>query len=228
LEANLDELLKKYGALLGEVDGWFARCLDQHPGELECRLGCAKCCRGLFDITLLDALYLRSGFEQLPENVRVQVAGRAQARLTDITRSQKSFDRPWVLNDLPESEWDAIMPDEDERACVFLSDDNVCLVYSHRPMTCRLHGIPMVDRSGEVLFNEWCTLNFLKTNPLMLPELRFHFSDIFAQELLLFREMTRLLTGVSFSELDTLIPAACFLDAELLDEIAARSAARLS
>jgi hypothetical protein len=83
-------------------------------------------------------------------------------------------------------------------------------------MTCRLNGIPLIDTSGEELFDEWCTLNFTETDPGGLSDIRHPFNDLFAQELLLFREMTRRLLGEAISELDTIIPAAVFIDVEML------------
>jgi Fe-S-cluster containining protein len=179
---------------------------------MACTRGCSACCRGLFDITVLDALYLRRGFDQLPEKVRHSVRLKARNRLDALTARWPAFEAPWILNRIPEAEWDAMMPEEDETPCPLLSEQGTCLVYDHRPMTCRLNGIPLIDTSGENLFDEWCTMNFVDTDPMSLPDLRHPFNDLFAQELLLFRELTRRVLGEAISELDTMIPAAVFID----------------
>ena len=82
----MEEILKKYGALLAEVDAWFKRCMEAFPAEIACRSGCSECCRGLFDITLLDACYLKYGFDRL--DARVQ----RRRRLIEVDRLQ---DRRW-------------------------------------------------------------------------------------------------------------------------------------
>jgi len=210
------DIFERYGNLLREVDLWFAASLAHHPADIACHQGCSACCRGLFDITLLDALYLRSGFDRLPEGIRSAVLPRAKVRLDDITECWPLFSAPWLLNPIPEQEWDAIMPDDDEIPCVLLSEEGTCLVYDYRPMTCRLNGIPLIDVSGEELFEDWCTLNFVNNDPLLLEELRHPFNALFAQELLLFRELTRRLLGESINELDTLIPAAVWIDVSML------------
>lgn len=210
----MQDLLERYGALLREVDDWFRVCLLNHGDQIACRTGCSACCRGLFDITLMDALYLRLGFEQLSPNIQERVRQKALARLEIIREQWPLFASPWLLNDLPEADWDNLMPEEDETPCVLLSDQGICLAYEHRPMTCRLNGIPLIDVSGEELFDEWCTLNFTTSDPLLLSDLRHRFTDLFAQELLLFREMTRLLLGKTINEIDTLIPAAVLIDAD--------------
>lgn len=212
----MQDILDRYTTLLREVDHWFAGCLRSHGGLIECRNGCSACCRGLFDITLLDALHLRMGFERLPEDVRRVVRLKARARLDDLTSRWPDFSAPWLLNRIPEEEWDDMMPEEDETPCPLLSDEGACLVYDHRPMTCRLNGIPLIDSSGEELFDEWCTLNFAGADPLTFADLRHPFNDLFAQELLMFRELTRRLLGEAVSELDTIIPAAVFIDGELV------------
>ena len=208
----MDDILDQYGTLLQEVDRWFESCLSQHSDEITCHHGCSECCRGLFDITLLDALYLKHGFDQLPASVQSAVQVQAAGRLDALTRKWPDFIRPWTLNHIPEAQWDAMMPENDETPCPLLSEQGSCLVYAYRPMTCRLNGIPMIDVSGEELFDEWCSLNFTGSNPIRFEDLRYPFKELFTQELLLFRELMRRMFAESVNELDTIIPAAVFLD----------------
>ncbi len=70
---NLDGIGNAYGALLKRVDAWFAQCVTACASSIACRQGCSSCCRGIFDITLLDAWYLRQGFDQLPLEVQKKV-----------------------------------------------------------------------------------------------------------------------------------------------------------
>lgn len=208
----IQDLLERYGLLLDEVDQWFAQCRQNYGEQIACHDGCSSCCRGLFDITLLDAIYLKSGFDLLGSEEQDTIRQNAAVRLASINSTHPGFSAPWLLNPLPEEEWDEIMPEDDDTPCVLLSADGHCLVYSHRPMTCRLNGIPLIDTSGEELFDDWCTMNFTGADPVKLEKLRHPFNELFAQELLLFRELTLRLYGERISELDTIIPAAVFLD----------------
>lgn len=115
------------------------------------------------------------------------------------------------MNRYPEDEWGDLMPDEDETPCPYLSGEGTCLIYQYRPMTCRLHGIQLVDTGGEILFEEYCSLNFKDTSLLQDERLRAPFNDIFMQEQLLFRQFTRILYGKPFNEIDTVIPAAAMI-----------------
>ena len=214
-ESNtMNTLLDRYGELLGEVDDWFRRCLEQHSDLIACRNGCSECCRGLFDITLLDAFYLKRGFDSLPEPLKAELVRGASRRLEQLSAENPAFVEPWLLNGIPEDEWDALMPEEDETPCLLLSETGGCLVYEYRPMTCRLNGIPLIDVSGEELFDEWCTLNFTGEDPRHLGDLRFAFTELFARELLLFRELVLSLTGRVRNEVDLFIPAAVVMDCE--------------
>lgn len=208
----MNNLLERYGQLLGDVDIWFQRCLANHPEAIACRNGCSACCRGLFDITLLDAFYLKSGFDRLDIAVKSEIVAAASSRLGQLSLLNPAFVEPWLLNGIPEADWDALMPEEDETPCLLLSKSGGCLVYEHRPMTCRLNGIPLIDISGEEFFDDWCTLNFTDLEPRDLADLRFDFKEIFSRELLLFREFTHLLIGTVRNEIDLFIPAAVVIE----------------
>jgi len=209
----MNALLDRYGELLGEVDAWFRRCLERHPDLIACRSGCSECCRGLFDITLLDAFYLKRGFDLLPEQLKAELLMSATRRLKLLSEVNPVFVEPWLLNGIPEEDWDALMPEEDETPCLLLETGG-CLIYDYRPMTCRLNGIPLIDVSGEELFDEWCTLNFTAEDPRLLDDLRFGFTELFTRELLLFQELVHLLTGSVRNEVDLFIPAAILLERE--------------
>jgi Fe-S-cluster containining protein len=207
----MNDILKRYGALLAEVDDWFGRCIKRFGDAVTCSCGCSECCRGLFDITLLDACYLKSGFERLSEPLREAVAVKAHARLVAMQALWPEFAPPYLLNHRAEEEWEDLMPDDDEAPCVLLDNDGRCLVYDYRPMTCRLHGLPLIDQSGEVMHDEWCTRNFIGDNPLV-NDLRWEFRSLFQRELIIFREFTMGLLKKSINELDTFIPTALFID----------------
>lgn len=220
----MNKLLDRYGALLDEVDVWFQHCSRLYPDHISCHNGCSACCRGLFDITLLDAFYLKRGVDRLSGSLQQQLAAVARKRLDALTRQYPNFTEPWILNTMPEAEWEPLMPEEDETPCLLLDADGHCLIYEHRPMTCRLNGIPLIDESGEQLFDEWCTLNFVAEDPRTLHELRHRFNDLFGQELLLFRELTRRLAGTGISEVDLFIPAAVVLDIKKILPVVAKLA----
>lgn len=215
---GINNLLDRYASLLREVDGWFLRCLDLHSDLIVCRNGCSDCCRGLFDITLLDALYLKRGFDALSISQQSGLVLTATRRLQQLSLRNPSFVEPWLLNGIPESDWETLMPEDDETPCLLLSASGGCLVYEHRPMTCRLNGIPLIDVSGEEFFDEWCTLNFSEQDPRHFADLRFEFIELFSRELLLFQKLMHHLTGTIRNEVDLFVPAAVVMDCSKIVE----------
>jgi Fe-S-cluster containining protein len=208
LSNNLDTLLAAYRALLGEIEGWYDHCLQSAPaGTLACRKGCSACCRGLFDINLLDAFLLRAGFVQLPAEVREQVLDKCRPRLAELRQRWAQLEPPYLLHGLPDDGWTA-MPEGDETPCPLLDDDGLCLLYDFRPMTCRLHGLPNIDLSGEDFSTDVCTLH--PGDPYSLPEavLRWPFRAAFEKEIRLLQAFTLQLTGTPTAEADTFIPLA--------------------
>jgi len=211
MKTSLQLLLSSYRTLLEEIDAWYAGCQRRFPEQIRCAAGCSACCRGLFDISLLEAGLLQQGFATLAEPLRRQVLERARPRLAELQQRWPAFAAPWLLNHLPEEEWTA-MPEDDLTPCPLLGSDGRCLVYAWRPMTCRLHGLPNIDLSGESFSDDCCSLNFVGANPLELVELRGEFRRIFAAEVTFYQRFNQELTGVARSELDTFIPSALFID----------------
>jgi Fe-S-cluster containining protein len=217
MNAHLNEILKSYGKLLRTVDKWFAGVMAGNPGQVTCQRGCSDCCRSMFDITLLDAWLLKAGFDRLPSSVKDNIFKAATARLDELSKLLPGLEKPYILNVFPEAEWEKLMRDDDETPCLLLDDNGLCLVYDYRPMTCRLHGLPLVDKSGEVFHDDWCTLNFAGVNPLLNDDIRWKFRNCFEKELSLFQEFTMTIFNEKINELDVFIPLAMLLDIKEFD-----------
>ena len=137
-----------YEALVGKVDRAFERVRQAHPNEVRCHLGCSDCCHAIFDISLIEAMYINARFyEKLPETGRAELlekANRIDRQLARIKReAAKSVsdgtDEAMVLERLAEIR----VP------CPLLSDEGRCELYAFRPITCRLYGIPTaIDGRG--------------------------------------------------------------------------------
>ena len=211
MPASLD-LLCQYRRLLAAVDAWFAGCLQHTGAHIRCAEGCSACCRGLFDITLLDALLLQEGLRTLSPAVQEAVRFKAKGFLPVLRRRWPGFAAPYLLNTRPAAEWPRLLDAADEVPCALLDAAGACRIYPFRPLTCRLHGLPLVDRSGEIFEEQWCTRNFTGVDPLALEKLRGDFRDLFSEEVRLLRRLALHLTGRPLAELDTLIPCALLVD----------------
>jgi Fe-S-cluster containining protein len=151
--------MQDYRKLLQDVDHWFSLILTSHAGRMQCRRGCALCCCGLFDISLPDAIVVAEGMLALPHALRLQVAGRAEKLQRVILQHAPELNPPYLLDGLDDARIDRIVESGGNLRCPFLGEQNQCLIYEHRPLSCRLEGAPMVDaRDGQ--FGDWCELNF--------------------------------------------------------------------
>jgi len=214
--ATMHAILQRYQALLTTLDHWFAAKQSDMPQAIVCADGCSGCCRGLFDISLLDARLLRAGFDQLPAALRASVVEKAEARLVELQEDWPNFAPPYLLNHMVDSLW-IEMPEDDLTPCPLLDPAGRCLVYAYRPMTCRLHGLPQIDKSGEIFLGEWCSRNFIGQNPLEMDALRHDFQQLFTEEFTLLRAFAKELGGLDSAELDTFIPLAVLIDFDGFD-----------
>jgi hypothetical protein len=85
-------------------------------------------------------------------------------------------------------------------------------------MTCRLHGLPLIEKDGTFFHDEWCTLNFAEnSSPLPRHELRWNFTALFETENALFQQFTHRVFNHCINELDTFIPTSLLIDFEHFD-----------
>lgn len=205
-------LLEEYRLLLAAIDDWFSRCQAAFPEEIACGEGCSECCRGLFDITVLDAALLKSGFDGLPEDVKAAISVKAEGQVVTIRSLWPEFSHPFTINHRSEEEVEELLASDNDTPCLLLDDNGRCRLYEYRPMTCRLHGLPLIDVSAEVMESEWCTKNFTDIDPLELESLRGGFKELFYKEAAMGRCFTTELLGRAVGELDTFIPTALLID----------------
>jgi Fe-S-cluster containining protein len=217
IAVHRDRIVSDYRRLLQLTDRWFGRASSQADGQVRCADGCAQCCRGLFEINLLDAWNLQTGLARLPEEERQLVLARAGRQLEGVAARWPQLAPPYVLNDLAEERWPELMPEDDATPCAFLSAQGHCLVYAERPLLCRQHGIPTIDRRGVLWSDGWCTLNFTGRDPLTMPQLRWPFRAAMGREFSLLSQFVSGLVGEEAGGLDTLIPLAPFIDFENFD-----------
>ena len=211
MNPNLPPLLGQYQQLLEELDSWFAGCIEQFPEQIECNKGCNACCRGLFEISLLDAALLQHGFQQLDAAAQQVVQRKAQSRKLKLQQQWPELQHPYILNQLPHSDWEN-MPEDDASPCPLLDENGLCLTYQHRPMLCRQHGLPNIDSSGEIFQADYCNLNFPASDATEREQLRYRFRKLYTREFDLLGEFSAQIFGRQNLEIETFIPLALLID----------------
>lgn len=132
----------KYQALVQMVDAIFDRVKGEYPKEVFCREKCSDCCYAIFDLTLVEALYLKSKFLEKfkgkEKNNLIEIADKTDRALVKLKREASKQ----VKSGADELEVVGRISQERVR-CPLLGENNLCLMYEFRPITCRVYGIPI-------------------------------------------------------------------------------------
>lgn len=139
---ELDGVFRKYEALVKQVDGIFERVQQQYPDCVKCKLECSDCCHALFDLTLVEALYINWHFlENVGDKRRDEIledANKADRKIYQLKR--KAFKS---VEAGEKTEEQVLLEMAAERVrCPLLNKKKTCDLYMFRPVTCRLYGIP--------------------------------------------------------------------------------------
>ncbi|MBI3854083.1 MAG: YkgJ family cysteine cluster protein [Planctomycetes bacterium] len=152
--------MDEYKELLAKVDAWYRSVKERHPDQVPCSKGCRDCCIGLFDVSLADRDLLREGMAAADAAVRKDIevrAGELLARLREIEPGLGDTLDGWApdaVDDLCDAAGDV--------ECPVLGREGECRLYAHRPLTCRMSGVPVVNLAGEPVFPEGCAKCTLK------------------------------------------------------------------
>jgi Fe-S-cluster containining protein len=165
MQYDFHEFFSEYEKLCREADTLFQKVKQQCPEEVACDNGCTDCCYALFDLSLVEAMYINSAFQQkLDQAKRSEILKRADQadRQTHklkyyIAKEQKKGkDTSEILQQAGSY----------RVRCPLLDDQGRCELYEARPVTCRIYGIPMAignethtcSRSGFVQGGQYPTV----------------------------------------------------------------------
>ena len=139
---ELDAIFQEYEQLAAQADQLFDRVKHQFPEEVACTAGCSSCCHAAFDLSLVEAMALNRAFNRefdfgIRRSAVLQAASDADRQLTRLKRHYFQQARQGM------SDEDIMVEAAKERVrCPLLGLDNTCLLYEHRPITCRIYGVP--------------------------------------------------------------------------------------
>lgn len=139
---DLTPFFKRYEQQARETDALFERVRAEFPDLVICREGCSSCCYALFDLSLVEALYLNAEFQK-----RIGFGTQRAAILDAADAADRQAAR------IKRKVFKASQAGEDSNAllaevaalslrCPLLGADDRCLLYEVRPITCRLYGVP--------------------------------------------------------------------------------------
>lgn len=140
MNPDFSVFFKEYESLVAQVDAVFHKVAGSFPAEVKCRQGCSDCCHALFDLTLIEAMYLNAKFAELDETQRSQILIEADKADRKAYMFKKKASREAEEGDHSEI---LLRTAKERLRCPLLDQEDRCVLYASRPITCRIYGIPL-------------------------------------------------------------------------------------
>ncbi len=134
---DISYLFEPYDNLVSKADQAFERMAGEFEECIKCEPHCADCCHAVFGLFLIEAVFLKQDFDQLGKEERAAALHRgseADTELEKLERTLKEFEN--------DPQMSAYSMARARIRCPLLNDDNECILYPYRPITCRVYGIP--------------------------------------------------------------------------------------
>jgi Fe-S-cluster containining protein len=140
---NLEAYFNKYKAIVDQVDAVFKKVQEEHEECVQCRVGCSDCCHAIFDLSLIEALYIKAQFDKVfKDSARALIVEKANEADRAVYRLKR---QAFKDHENGKSEAEILEEMAAQRIrCPLLNADDQCDLYTDRPLTCRLYGIPTV------------------------------------------------------------------------------------
>ena len=141
MDFDFTPYFEKYEKLVAASNAAFDRVKQAHAECVQCKEGCADCCHAIFDLTLIEALYINHRFKEKFQGAAKaemdEKANRSDRQMVKIKRK--------AHQDLLDGKTEEEILTDLARArvrCPLLNTQDLCDLYDHRPLTCRFYGIP--------------------------------------------------------------------------------------
>lgn len=114
----MDKYLQRIREIFSAIDTVYTAAMNHYGFSCEgCRENC--CVTKFHHHTLIEELYLAEGLKMLDEDTRKTVLARAEKTV--------------MIHNSSPGDVEAMCP---------LNKKGLCILYEHRPMICRIHGVP--------------------------------------------------------------------------------------
>ena len=141
MDFDFTPYFKKYEQLVARSDEAFEKVRSAYAECVKCEEKCADCCYALFDLTLIEALYINTKFnEKKKGSAKAGLLEKANQADRIVHKIKQSAHRDLQAG---KSEEEILAALAQERVrCPLLNEAELCDLYDNRPLTCRFYGIP--------------------------------------------------------------------------------------
>jgi len=142
MQIDFGPFFKRYEALVSKADKAYDQVKARYPEEVQCVPGCADCCYALFDLTLIEALYINYHFNK---NFSGAEREALLEKADDVDRKVYKIKKAAYKSTQEGEAEDKVLENvgQERIRCPLLNDDNYCDLYPYRPIACRVYGIPL-------------------------------------------------------------------------------------
>jgi Fe-S-cluster containining protein len=139
---DFSKTFEKYEALVAQADKVFTAVQDAHPDCVRCEIHCCDCCYAVFDLTLIESVYMNYHFNRsLTRRERRPILRRAERADRKFYQIKHKLQKMYIGHGKTPDE--VLLQLAHERVpCPLLNDEKLCDLYARRPITCRVYGIP--------------------------------------------------------------------------------------
>lgn len=134
---KLVQLFRNYELLVDKADAAFHRMEKEHAVCIKCERRCSDCCHAVFGLFLIEAAYLKQQFDQLGKEEIKAALLRCNKTERDLRRLEKMLQTHENDPDMQ-----AYTMARERIRCPLLDENEDCILYPNRPITCRVYGIP--------------------------------------------------------------------------------------
>jgi Fe-S-cluster containining protein len=139
---DITQTFEKYEALVAEIEKGIHKIREANPMEIHCEKGCCDCCYAVFDLSLIEAVYLNYRFFQIQEKKdQEEILERADTADRQAYRIKRNLNKLLTQGKQTEDEI-LTMLSRERIQCPLLNKDTLCDLYENRPITCRVYGVP--------------------------------------------------------------------------------------
>jgi len=134
---TVSELFRAYELLADRADEAFLRVEKEFGPNIRCERHCSDCCHAVFGLFLVEAAYIKHHFDLLASEVKKDAllrGGEMEKGLKRLEATLKAHEG--------DPQMQAYAMARERIRCPLLNDNQDCILYPHRPITCRVYGIP--------------------------------------------------------------------------------------
>ena len=130
-------LFQRYEHIVAKADKAFEKMAKAYPECIKCKPHCSNCCHALFGLFLIEAVYLKSHFDKLGRKERRAAILRGKKADKELKKLEKRIQGQDI-----NSRTAGYSLERERIRCPLLDDNEECILYPYRPITCRVYGIP--------------------------------------------------------------------------------------